>query len=452
MGALSYNQGRDLTKAAINVLQKLELHGASASPNYDTLYDVLIAANLGDLQAEVGAAAAAHRAGLSALLAPDFVRAILAPPVREWAVACGAPEGPSIGFDKAMERIRDYHVTNTLSINSREFSRGSASAGGGNTGNGTINRLNVDESAFALDGGHGETKTFTCLLDQNNVEKHHEEFEVKSPAPEPDFVKWDKSGIVAGIRCLTSRDSEAYIQNPTFSQYGGTTQPSAGSEQAFTATTSLTGWTVTTAANASMSLGPSDAAYRDLVGEANRYTVRFTADNAMSQQLNSFKRPTFDRLKPYFMQVAIYRASNCDGTLTLRMGATTRAITMSTLTSSAWNVCTLTMDSGLYHKNFTTSDAVVSFTLASRTTGSLYLDDIVMSPMFFMDGAWWAMVGGATPFKRGDTFTVADTVSATRGVISYWLHHRSGYALQESTRGFCIPVNASGAETVTDPT
>lgn len=453
MGALSYNQGRDLTKAAVNVLQKLELAAASNSPNYDGLYDTLIAANLGDLQGLLESNFKAHRNALSSMLSPEFCRAVLSGPLAEWAVACGAPERIDVlaaDFALTMDRLRDNFVANTRSLNAREGSYGAASAGGSNTGNGTISRLTVDEDGFALEGGHAEVKTFTCIQDQQNVEKHFEVFRVDGGAAEPDFVKYLASGRVLGIRGLTTRDSEAYLTNPAFNQYGGTTQPSAGSEQVFTSTTALTGWTVTTAANAYISLGPSDTNYRNLVGETNKYAVKFTGNNAMSQQLNSFKRPSFDRRSPYFKAIAVYRGSSCDGTLTIRMGATTRAVSMSSL-SAGWNFVTLTMDKNLYHKNFTTNDAVVSYTLASWTTGYLYLSGVILSPMAFMDGSWWAMVGGSTPFKSGDTFTVTDSYSATRGIMSYWIHHRTFHALEERTRGFCLPVNAAAGETVTDP-
>lgn len=450
MAAPTYNQGVTLIKAAVNRLQKIELFANSASPNFDDLNDTLLAANLFDNQGLVAADADAMRAQLSAMLSPEAVRRAIRGAMIEWAIACGAPEGAGISLAQALVRIRDYAVANSKSLDARNFTRGAASAGGSNVGNGLVRRVTVDEDGFALEGSHAEIKTLNCVSDQAQVQKHKEVFEVLGATAEKDFIEVLGSGIVSGdgstpyLTCLTTDDTKPYLANPTFSTYSGTA-PTAGVESTPSAVTSITNWTLNNTAGARVSV---DVVYRDLVTESLRYSVKFTADNTISQTFNDVNRPTFPKRAPMYVQVAIYRKDAATGTITITFGAQSQAFTLGSLNNNAWNVVILDLDKDLYHKNWKSSGALFSIAVASLATGTMYIDDVIVAPMTFVNGAWLAIVGGSTPFSRNDTFTITDTV-AGRGVMSYWLLHRSGLCLAEP--GFGIPVNAAGSETVTDP-
>lgn len=450
MAVLTYNQSVTLFKAVVKYLEYIENAAASTSPSQVTNYDAIVTANIGDLTEDVAAAIRAHRSGSSALLSPGAVRAILAPALAEWSLAIGAPEGRSITPGRALFRLQEYFNTNSLSLNAREFTLGSVTAGGSNTGTGTVRRLTVDHDGFALEGGHPEVKTFTCRQDQLQVDTGEEVFEFAGAVPKNDFLVVTGSGPHGSLAALTTRASEAYLTNPSFSQVGGT-QPTAGSEVVTVATDTVTGWVLTTAANAKTSV---DVVYRDRVStpSAQRISLKFTDNNKITQTFADQKRPTWKTRVPYYVQVAIYRKTTSTGNIIITFGATSRTVALSTLTDDAWNVVTLTLDKNLYHKNFSTNAPVFSIEYASAGASKLvYIDDVIISEMAFADGQWWAIVGGATPFKRLDTFTFTDTVNATRGKCSYWLHHRSGLALDPASSGFCLPVNASAAETLTDP-
>lgn len=449
MAAPSYANGVTLIKAAVNRLQKIELFCNSASPNFDDLNDTLLAANVYDNQNIIAGDAAVMRQALSDLISPPAVRTAIRGALIEWAIGCGAPEGAAISPAQALKRIREYMVANSKSIDARAFTRGAASAGGSNVGNGLVRRLTVDEDGFALEGSHAEVKTLKCDADQLSVPKHQERFTIEGATAEKDFIEVLGSGIVSGdgatpfLQCLTSKDSEPYIDNPTFSTFSGT-QPTAGVESTPTAVTSVTGWTLGNTAGARVSL---DLAYRDFPTETQAYSVRFTADNSITQTFNT-KNRTVPTRRPMYVQVAVYRAASATGTLTITVGSQSQNFTIGSLNNAAWNICVLDLDSSLYHKNFKTNNATFSISVASLATGTIYIDDVIFAPMTFVNGAWLAIVGGTTPFSRNDTFTITDTV-AGRGVLSYWIHHRSGLCLSEP--GFCLPVNASAGETETDP-
>ena len=79
------------------------------------------------------------------------------------------------------------------------------------------------------------------------------------------------------------------------------------------------------------------------------------------------------------------------------------------------------------------------------------VDDVVLAPMVPLDGTWYALVGGATAFVRGDTFTFTDADAVTRAKLSYWLWRAwedDPETLLEM-RGW-FPTTA-GTETIADP-
>ena len=446
--ALSFADASALDAKIIDVLDDLDLALWSTTPNLSTNTITVETANIGENQEAIASVVQSLRDGAGSLLTESAVQAILLPLVQEWCVSIGAPEGRNVDFDTGMDRIRDYYVANSKSNNSRGITYGSVSAVTG-TGNGTVRRLTVCDEGFSLEGCHAEAKRFECKLDQTNVEKHHEVFEATGAVPFRDGLKRTGSGLVQRLVCLTTRDSSRYLTNPSFNQYEGTTQPTAGTEQTITAVTAITGWTADSVTSCKISLGPSDASYRDLVGEPapSRMCVKFEADRTLTQTLNQNQNPTFDQGVPYYFQVAVYRGSSCDGTLTITFGATTRAVDMTTLSNGAWNVVTLTLNKGLYPRNFRTNNMTVAFALASRTTGHLYLDDIVGPvPMTLVDGLWCVAVGGATPFVRGDYMTVTDS-EATRGKRQYWHELRSGRGRRGKPS---LPSNNAGSETEAD--
>jgi len=173
--------------------------------------------------------------------------------------------------------------------------------------------------------------------------------------------------------------------------------------------------------------------------------LQFTDNNTATQVFQDNAKPTFSRDAPYYCQVAVYRESNCDGTLTIRFGASSVATNMTTLNNSAWNIIKIAIGTGSWVDNFQENSADIQIQLASRTTGTALFDDILVAPFFRVPGdeSWYIIVGGATPFQRGDTFTWTDAEAGSRGVLQYWLGFRSGYLLS-------LPSTA-GAETITDP-
>lgn len=442
MSSLSYANAWTQLNAVINVPQKLELFGNSTTPNFDGLHQVIRAATSGDYKGNVLAAVQAVRAGLNGLLGPAAVRALFLPALLDLARAI---DSPARDYDGIMADLYIYMHANSKTINSRGLTRGSPSAGGSNTGNGTLYRVTTDAKGYALESSHNEVKTFRCVADQLTAggEKHRELWECKG-AEALDFVNEQGSGLIVPLRCLDARDSAALLRNPSFDSYGGSTQPSASTPVTPSSVTAITGWTLDAVTSATVGID-TPTPYRTLVGETAAKWVKFGSNRTMQQTLNSVSRGKLRRDVPYIFQIAVYRESNADGTLTIRVGGINRAVTVSGLSNGAWNVVDVpdTQGQNCWYDAFYENDLDISIEWASRTTGSLYFDDIVWAPMTGIDGSFFSLVGGATPFKNDDTFTVTDS-EATRGINQYWMSHRAA--------ALSLPSNNAGGETEVDPT
>lgn len=425
------------TKATINQLQKLDLFCNTSSPNWLDLEDTLKQSLEGEYIDKVLERAKKDRLALSGILSPANVQARLEPHWMDLARAAGIA---SRDLRIITLRLREYMIANNYAVKERNLTFGTITAAAGNVGGGTINRLTVDADGQEIEAIFTELKTAVIVADQGQVNKHEEVFEVRGAEAETDFAQVLGSGMLVNLSCLSV--SQDIIGNPSFEAFTGTA-PTAGVPTTLTSTTQLTNWVVTTAASAAVQL---DTVYRSNPLTTLSYALTFTGNNKIDQVIDDNTRYRFDPSVPIYIQIAVYRVSNCDGTLTLRFGASSVAVDMTTLNNAAWNIVRLTVGTANWYDNFYENAMDVEVELASRTTGSLHLDDFIARSFTNLDGTWYAAVGNPTPFARGDTFTWTDS-EATRGIIQHWIW-RGGLGYLRS-HAHATQITASGGRTLT---
>lgn len=429
-------------KNRINIFQKTDLFCNTNSPNFLGLQDTLEQSLEGEYIIDVENSVRADRARISALLTDGNLKAAFGPHLLEIARVAGIPDRDSAAL---MTRLHDYMNTNGYAIKSRGVSFGTPAAVTG-SGNGNVYRLTVDRDGYTLDGVFAEAKRAECVFDQGQVDKHEEIFEFRGVEAEQDFLAVLGSGMRVQIPALHSGASSTgkFLSNSSFETFTGTA-PTAGSPTTLSTTTELTGWTVTTAANAAVEL---DTTYRGYPGQpSSLYSVRFTNNNTITQTLNDTVRPTFNPEVPVYVQVAIYRASTVTGNVTLTFGASSVTVALSTLTDNAWNVVKIALGTGLWYKNFRTNGMTVAVQLASYGgSGHIKIDDVIVGEMTNVDGTFYVAVGGSTPFKQDDYSTWTDSISSD-SVVQKWLW-RSGLGVLPS-RANATQVTAAASPTLT---
>lgn len=432
----------------IRALENVRLLGESDTPNILSLESSMFDSVKGDYAPGVMAGWRAFRAAYNGVLTPRVVQTLLTPGLQLYGKFIGSR---ATDASTILRELYDHFHDNNKQVEKRVFTFDTTpTAGGGNVGDGTVHRLNVDANGYDIDIQTADTKTLKCVSDEHSgAQEHQEEFEIRGETRKLDFLSLTGGTGTPGdapvgrLTALSPVQSETYIRNPSFHQHGLSYSSDLATP---TTVTDITGWTLGSTSDVKVDKSLS---YRDSLQATNQASLRFDGNQTISQNLNTIKAQFQQtnvgfgqEIVPMYVEVAVYRESSCDGTLTLTFGASSVAVDVTTLTNSAWNIVRIAVGTGNWFANFNTEDPVISLALASNTVGSILMDEIVVAPFQFFDGGWWAVVGGATPFLRGDTLTLTDTVAET-GLIQKWL-----------ARGYnaYLPSTTSGSEEWADPT
>lgn len=436
----------------VNVANAIELFGNANTPNYLDLEDALTVALDGEFTPNaLPILRQAVRQPLAGTIAAPTLRRLFYPFLQEMSRVIGAPElkaGGQISEADALKRIRQYMEDNSQSLNSRGMTI-DTSAAGSVTGTGAIHRLTVDKDNNVLECIGAESKVFYCDKDQTSgARKHAEEFEFRFADAEQDALYWTGTGGTKRVTSLNCRSGNLLV-NPSFEQ-GATADNTA-----LSSLTQLTGWTVAGTASNVKTHSNATRVYRGYPGEPSTlYGIEFVADDTIAQVLRvANPGAQFDPRVPYFCQVAWHKRSSATGNLNLHVGSQTVTVDISTGTNDTFAPLVLTIGTKNWYDTFKEGDLDIKIVVDTLATGTVVVDDVVLAPMTNLDGTWWAVVGGATPWIRGDTLSfTGDADGGTRAKLSYWLWRAYGNdtALLTEMRGW-FPTDNGGSETIADP-
>jgi len=410
---------------ATEILEATLDFGASTSPNFiaesEALHSAVGAWATSEISSALGAVDTQRRR-LAAIVSPGAARPMLDPLWHVYADVLGIEEG---AIEDRLDRIREVFDANADSVNSRDFTFATASAGGSNVGDGLIQRCTVDEYGEPIEAAHAESKSFVCVSDQNSTgggQRHEEVFEVRGAPLGDDELDRAGSGILVRVQAVSARNS--MLKNASWDAWRSTTNDA-------TALTSIPNWTVDTIANVE-----ADATnfYRTEGGRdpATPYGMKLTGAVVFSQSIQRL-RGRIDPTRPVYLQVAYNRAvGSGTGRLVLAIGSTSVNVTLSA--QAGWNILRVPLDVNAYLATFDGDDTKVTLTLDTTPTGYTVVDDIILTQPPRIDGTMYVVVGGATPFMLDDSFTIGDSASDAT-IIQKWLWRVYGRWLPSATGG-----------------
>lgn len=390
---------------AVKILEETRKYGQTNAQNWVALEDVLIQSLESDFAGQVLSQVGSMRGNLSSIL--SAAPSLLEPLFRTYAKFMQVPETDAQGiFDRLYKRF----VDNTLRVTSRQYTYGTPTAAAGNAGNGVILRNTKDEENFDIENETPDAKSAVCIADHNTgAEKHEEVFEIRGQDRSFDELerRGRGSGLKAIVRAVSARNS--LLINPSFSQ--GTITTTGGD---------ITGWTSNVAVNSTNYAFDTTNFYRGFPGDVAPQALQINVSAVLTQKL-SVRNLSIDPKRPHFLQVAYNRqVGAAGGTLVIRMGAQSTSISVSTQTG--WNLARVPStfpSSAAWYKNFDEQDLDIAIEW-TRTAGNILVDDVVFVPMEKFGGTYYVVVGGSTPFLKGDTFTWSDT--AVGSVLQEWFH------------------------------
>ena len=318
---------------------------------------------------------------------------------------------------RLMRDIYQWFVDNSNAVTSRQLTTPAPSAGGSNVGSGLMSRQTTDENAENLEAITVELKTATVVRDQTTGARRGEEvWELKGVEPPPDRLGAASggSGVIQEIvtRHGGSGAGGSLLTNSSFDETHGTTDSD---------TSKVNGWTISSGAT---DLEESSTIFVEEPGvtTANSQSLNFQGNAVITQKLST-TGIQLDASTPYFMRLMVRREASCDGTLTIALGSHSTGVDLTTHSNNTWEELLLVIGQNSWPAQFYADELAVTLTLASNTTGNVLVDGLHFGPFDLIDGSYYLIRAGATPWKIDDVFTFTDSGGApTTGLIQYALY------------------------------
>jgi len=408
----------------LNACTTLNDARSDAATNFVTNHESFLAAagafSTGPLIASF-AAAESNRARQAAVVGVAAADTVLRPLFQAYFEVKGFQKQ---SFRRSFQLLREDFTTNSESLDARGITYGAASAGGSNVGDGTIHRCTVDKDGEPLEACFLETKTWRCTSDQQGRgggSRHQERFLVTGAPVSQDQIVRSGSGGNANLVCASARNS--LLGNASFDSWQGT----AGTPTAFS------NWTINTIANTQANATDT---FRTQGGNTapTAYSIRLDDAVTLTQKL-SVKNIQIDPTRPVFCSLMYNRSvGSGTGSLTLHMGSQTVAVADLSAAGAGWNRLLIPLDANAFLTNYDEDEIDIQIVLAGGPTGYTSIDDVIFQQMVPIDGTYWLIVGGATPFQLDDTFTTADSATDNT-IVQRWIWRTFGEYLPSDNGG-----------------
>lgn len=403
--------------------------------------DVLAQAVEGDfLPTELTRWADGVRALLSSGVTPGNVNAAILPVVLEYRrlLAADAALGFGSGYNdpaNAWRAIYEWFKAKGLTVKSRSITYAGAVAGGGNVGNGAMDRLTVDENNFNLEACTVEKKQFRCRQDQNSgVEKQAEVFEVLGAASSFDSLLRASFGSGQSInRTIVSKhagttEGGSLLTNSSFSDFNSGSTPK------------FNNWTEA-AGSADVNQDTTNF-YRSFPGAQVDASLKITSTGGtttLTQTIDLTKVRRLDPNTPYFLRIMVNKTigTAVGGNVVLRLGSKSATISIASL-GAGWQELKIALGQSNWFRQFNQDTLTIQIEWNTKTSGYLLVDDAIFCPFDLIDGTYWCLrQNAATPIAWlvDDILTFTDTGGApATGKIQWW-NYVGGWGYLPSTTG-----------------
>jgi len=323
--------------------------------------------------------------------------------------------------------VYDYVEDNNLHVPTRGLTFGAPSAGGSNVGTGFVKRLTRDWNNYDTEACRVETKTLICRQDGNSgARKHAEVFEIYGQQPSIDALDLLNRGT-GPLGSIVSRHAGtgvggSLLRNSSFSTY------SVGGE--------FSGWTKTGTVTQD-----TTNYYRSHPGATTDASAYMAAGSTLTQYIEDAAN-ALDVNTPYFLRLMLkFSTGTASGQLTISIGGSSKVVAdVSALSVDAngWAEVYIDLTDDCWFRNFNEDDLAVVIDWSSGT-GSLLVDDVILTPWDIVDGTYLLMTGSETPWALDDEFSIADTqADDTDGLRNYWAYIGGFGYLPNTSRGDAV--------------
>ena len=328
--------------------------------------------------------------------------------------------GTRTGVEGLFEDLYAYLDGASGSIESRVFTNGAVSAGGGNTGDGTVRRVLVDPKGHAIQNRHAQVVTFLCDQDANiGTLRNAARYRVSGTKVDPlgTFLPYKAASTKGGgggepMSSVHASSEGNLIRNGSFDFVQvAAGQPTTGADALLAVGDSVDDWTIATGAATDLT-SSVDGVYREEPGVSASKLLEFEDNVKLTQAWDALGiRATAG--VAYWCQASLNRQASCDGAVSFRVGALTFTLAdITSISNSTWTLLVPTANENLYGENLSETGATNEVEMTGRTTGTLQIDTFLAVPMQEFDAIPYSPVSGATDTLVADVYTFTDTLSA----------------------------------------
>ena len=411
----------DQLAKAVKIIDQTYLYGASNSPNLATMIDTLQQAYEGNHIGDTEAKVKSFRSSVNSLISnsASLLNAIILELARV------GYNSLSTSVLTALDDIATGMHAATETVKNRAFTFDSTvAAGGSNVGNGTLYRVTKDRNSYDLEGGQFvQGKIRARVIEDRNTRgtagrERAQLYGVGNVKVDELDLGTSPSGSV-DIYATKSADSLVGA-NLSFDTATGST------------TATFDNWTLAAGTASDFAVYTADY-FRKSPGLTTGQCCQFKRNNTITQTIAS---SSINPDLPVMLIVRANRLSSCDGTMTIQLGTKTKAVTLSA--QSGWfdTYIGIDADDDGWYDNFKEDNSGSGFRiavdLASRTTGTLLIDEIIVAQPTLYNGLYYLLTAGQTDYLKEDFFDYDDTVSNT-GRIQTWLARLYGKYLPHTS-------------------
>lgn len=407
MAAPTQAEIETIFKNVVDLLEESRKFGAVNAKNVIAMEDVIVQSIEGDFTGALPGIAAGMRAGVAGIL--DSAAAILDPVIQEWGKFINAPE---TDIATILDRLFEFFVANSITVETRAFTFNPPSAGGGNAGTGTIIRLNKDADNFDIENQDVDAKTAIIVTDQNTGGvKNQESFQFRGTFAGIDSLEQEGVGE-ADNQSIQAVDSvTSIISNAGFDQRNGTDADPTGLPT--WDVNDLTTGSAVTIDNTVMTFDATNIYLPKANDQQVRKALNLKRANTRLRQQFSKARIGLNTGVPIYAQVAWNRqVGSAAGVLTLRIGS--KSVSVSMVAQTGYQLLSLPLDTNLWPENFNQADVEISIDLASGASGEVLLDDVIFTQWQDFNNGWYLPIPGVTPWLLDDIFTWSDTATESK--------------------------------------
>ena len=369
----------------------------------------------------------AQKSQLNAALSPDLLATMLSPQWSEAMETIGRPL--SLSQTERLKAFKQYLEDNSYTVKARNFSFGTPTANGSNTGDGEIIVLRTDEFGYDIEAGHIEAKEYRIVQDgtDNLNYRNNERGVFRGVARSNNFERSEmtKSNVNTPINVIS--ETSGKLTNASFTNF-----PAGGSS-----TNHISNWTVGTPGNVTKN---TTDYFRKNPNVATAVSAQISGTTTITQTLRNIPITTS---KPYLLTFVYNRqAGSATGVeFDLTLGGKTKSFVL-TGSETGWNRASLNIDEDLWPRNWATDEPTVEIEITAITGGYLLIDEVILYEMDEIDSHWYAVLGGETPFSAytvisgdsiGDVFTWTDSLAGSDSIIQRYIGLLYGISFPSTT-------------------